>query len=512
MSETVNHDSFADLFAGSDKAFGKCIPKDTTDSGKRAAKYWYEKRPVTDQDWRAHFGGEYQIGMPPIRSDNHVRWGAIDVDLYGLDYNETQAKIEELKLPLVICLSKSGGMHIFLFLQDWIPASEMIEIMDSVAGQLGFGACEIFPKQSRIMEGESDFGNFLNLPYFLNGQDGQVALAPDGSHIESIEDFVTFAQMRRIQPEDLRSLKIEEQHNEILPDGPPCLNCIYAQNEHNGIRNTVLANTAVYLKKMHPDGSTWEDELRKYNELLKPPLERSEVENTIKSYKRDYYYQCSDPALKQYCNSSICRKRKFGVGNDSFLSNNRSLTKLNADPPIWFLDVRLKSGDNVRITLQTEELKDQKKFQNKCMEYLNVLPSTIKIPMWEAQIQQLLEHCTIIDMPEDASTRDLFAECLERFLGTTAGESQETDIARGLPVVNALHYYFRREDLIRFLEAQRFKETRSNMITMYLTDLGAQPQNRRLGGKKQRFWQIEVNWNGGEEIQFTVDARRAEAF
>lgn len=504
MSETVIHNRFADLFAGSDKAFGRCIPAQSLEGTvKRTAKYWTEPRPVEPSDWEDHFKGKIQVGMPPIRSDNTVRWGAIDVDLYGIDLPEVQHQIEKLRLPLVLCRSKSGGIHMFLFLQDWIPATQLISILDTVAGQLGFGSSEIFPKQAKIVEGDSDFGNFINLPYFHGGQDGQIALDPEGNPIEDVEDFLAYAVSRRIKPDDLKAMKLEEGNNTILPEGPPCLNTLYSLPDQNGIRNIILANTAVYLKKKYPDSKEWEEALHEYNAKLQPPLERAEVDNIIKSYnKKDYFYQCSEGCMKRFCNSSVCRTRKCGVGNNSFLSNNRSLTKLNVEPPLWFLDVQIREAEPVRIALQTEELMIQKSFQKKCMEHLNLLPATLKQALWEDQIQQLLEHSTIIEMPETVTLKDRFIDILDQYLETRKSESKEQDVYSGKPHKNCTTYVFKLESLEKYLEDHRFKVDRSNRIPALLREVGGQAKNTTLAGKRTRHWQLPVSWNGSEEIQF----------
>ncbi|MDV7401895.1 hypothetical protein RZS08_61310, partial [Arthrospira platensis SPKY1] len=103
-----------------------------------------------------------------------VKFGAIDVDTYsGIDLAELAIQIASQKLPLVLCRSKSGGPHIYLFVTDWVPAQLMIQKLDSLAGALGFGTSEIFPKQVSIStqnEAAPDYGNWINMPYFKGAQ------------------------------------------------------------------------------------------------------------------------------------------------------------------------------------------------------------------------------------------------------------------------------------------------------------------------------------------------------
>ena len=66
------------------------------------------------------------MGIIPIDDNNQCKWGAIDVDTYdGFDYKILIKKIVEKKIPLVVCKSKSGGAHIFLFVREPVLAKDM---------------------------------------------------------------------------------------------------------------------------------------------------------------------------------------------------------------------------------------------------------------------------------------------------------------------------------------------------------------------------------------------------
>ena len=57
------------------------------------------------------------------------------------------------KLPLIVCRSKSGGAHVFLFTKENIPASLMQSKLKEMAIILGYEGSEIFPKQTEILSG-----------------------------------------------------------------------------------------------------------------------------------------------------------------------------------------------------------------------------------------------------------------------------------------------------------------------------------------------------------------------
>ena len=60
-------------------------------------------------------------------------------------------KLEKiLKLPLVVCRSKSGGAHIFLFSTKFIEEKIMRDKLLEIRAILGFANAEVFPKQIEL--------------------------------------------------------------------------------------------------------------------------------------------------------------------------------------------------------------------------------------------------------------------------------------------------------------------------------------------------------------------------
>ena len=60
-----------------------------------------------------------------------------------------------------------------------------------MAEALGFGGCEIFPKQTEILVERGDTGNFLNLPYHGGIRGLRYAFDEDGNAL-SLEDFIQY--------------------------------------------------------------------------------------------------------------------------------------------------------------------------------------------------------------------------------------------------------------------------------------------------------------------------------
>ena len=140
--------------------------------------------------WEGHLSGKGTgIGIIPINEDNMCKWGCVDVDQYPLDHKTLVEKINKLKLPLVVCRSKSGGAHCFLFTTDWIDAKDLQTTLQSISAALGYGGSEIFPKQVKLHLDRGDVGNFLNLPYY-NAEEGlRYAIKEDGTSATLDEFF-----------------------------------------------------------------------------------------------------------------------------------------------------------------------------------------------------------------------------------------------------------------------------------------------------------------------------------
>jgi hypothetical protein len=160
-------DKFKSIFEGLDVAYGQHQSEGKRADGKQEGKSYIVKQEVTDNLWQSHLDGVGpSLGIIPIRADNTVSWGCIDIDTYPIDHRKIINNIRSLQLPLVPCRSKSGGMHIFLFLRNPVSAKLVREKLREVASGLGYSSVEVFPKQSTILIEKGDLGNFLNLPYY----------------------------------------------------------------------------------------------------------------------------------------------------------------------------------------------------------------------------------------------------------------------------------------------------------------------------------------------------------
>lgn len=480
---------YAKLFAGLKQAYGKFTQtSDLRDDGKVGGKVVTVSEQLTENRlrelWQQHLDGKTSIGIVPIDEDNCCQWGAIDVDDFTLDLKGLAKKLHKLKLPLVLCRSKSGGAHIFLFVFDPVPAIIMQRKLKDIAACLGFGQAEIFPKQTKLLIERGDKGSALNMPYF-GGEDSTrygygnsgVALTP--------EEFIELANERTITAKELEEYVIEaSQDEEWLDQAPPCLQHLITQGFPKGTRNSGLFNVGVFLRKKYEDD--WEQRLEQVNmNYMSPPLVAQEVLTIIKQVqKKDYFYRCNDQPIAGHCNSTVCRTRKFGIGSSGGTPQFSNLTKQNSDPPIWFLDV-----EGGRLELETDDLLNQNRFQRKCMDALNIIPPRVKDNVWRQLIQQLLDNLTVIEMPDDASNEGHFKELLETFC-TERPARERDEILLHKPWTDAYKTYFRVSDLVDYLNRNGFKEYARNKITSKLRQMGGGAHFFNIKGKGTNVWYV----------------------
>ena len=183
-------EKFMAIFDGLKEAHGYFKIENTGANGKAKGKAGVLREPQTLKLWENHLSGKGSgLGIIPINEDNMCKWGCIDVDQYPLDHKMLVDKIRKLKLPLVVCRSKSGGAHCFLFSKEWVPAKDMQKSLQHMSAALGYGESEIFPKQIKLHLDRCDVGNFLNLPYYDHENGLRYAILDDGTSAE-LNEFI----------------------------------------------------------------------------------------------------------------------------------------------------------------------------------------------------------------------------------------------------------------------------------------------------------------------------------
>ena len=457
--------AFKEIFEGLNSAYGQYIPSTVHSSnGKQKGRPFTVKKPVIDVLWENHLKGkEPALGIIPINEKNLCRWGCIDIDQYDFNHKKFIKKIKQKKLPLVVCRSKSGGAHVFLFVSEWIEAAAMREKLKVMAAALGYSECEIFPKQEYLLIERGDTGSFLNLPYHGGDNTTRYAFKDDGD-AANLKEFIELHSKYKLTKEKFENLTIESEKEQNIKDGPPCLQTLCREGFPEGTRNNGLYNIGVYLKKANPD--TWQTDLATYNtKFMKPPLSPQQVMTTISSLnKKDYQYKCKDQPICNYCDSLTCQTRKFGIGNGTLMPDISNLRKFTSDPPRWFVNV---GGETVDV--KTNELRTFDLFDEACMDQISIKLPNVSKPIWGKVISNLMKAVEEIEAPETLKYKKQLEEHLENFTTDRAAGKQKTDINRGVSWTDEGKTYFKFKDFWKYLQNTRTWDMERNKT---LTKIG----------------------------------------
>lgn len=475
---------------------------------KRTAKTL--RQPPSPEFWAEHVAGKRPLGIIPIREDNSCSWGSIDVDRYDVDIMELVKRADDAKFPFVPCRSKSGGLHLFAFLEKPEPAADLQNVLRDAAASLGMAECEIFPKQQRVLIERSDLGSWMVMPYFGSDMDGKLkwqhGLKKTGADMTLVE-FVQFAEKRRTSiaaltqicadrrvvpfPGGKKTKKGGRPSKGDFSDGPPCLQHLTSMGVQSEGRKRTLFMMALYYKRADPDN--WKQRLEAANRLFfSPPLPSEEVTGVIRSCeKKEYEYTCKEEPMRSHCDSTLCRMRKFGVGKGGEYPVIGGLSKLDTDPPIWFADV-----EGARLELSTQDLLNYPRFQAACTEKINKCYKLVKHDIWLSILSEALEKVVVIEAPPDSGRAGVFHELLEEFLTNRSRGERREDLWSGRPWENVDkgRHYFPLKSFQRFLKQEGVRELSRPQVISSLRKLGGEPDKFKFSnGAELRVWSVPSN-------------------
>jgi hypothetical protein len=477
-------DKFKNIFQGLEIAYGQYQPGERGENGKQQGKAFIVRKNVTDELWTNHLKGEgAALGIIPITENNDCRWGCIDIDEYNFDHTSLVKSIRNLKLPLIVCRSKSGGAHVFLFTKENIPASLMQSKLKQMAIILGYEGSEIFPKQTEILVERGDTGNFLNLPYHNQMKGLRYAINDNGAGC-TLEEFYQLYDVYSCSKEEVEAIKTEEKKiEEAFPGGPPCLNKLASIGFGEGSRNNALFNIAVYYKQSAPDA--WEDKIVEANlKYMEPPLSNSEVQQLIKSVNRKGYdkYRCKDAPINSVCQSGLCRTKRFGVGyGEEEMPILGSLTKYSSTPPEWFLDV-----DKKRIQLKSEQLYNPGMFALACLDQANLVVPVPKPKDWKQHfLKPMMQGLQEVEPLESLNPVNELTGLLQDWTTNRQNARTIDDIFNKLPFTEDGFTYFRMEDFFNFCKRNHWEKDKTQTGNL-LKQLDVFVEEERVRVKKQQ--------------------------
>lgn len=491
---------FSDLFVGRTDVYGTYrVPPGTkpTAKGKMQGVASTRRENVTDALYDAHLKGEKRLGLVPIRPNtNDVMWLAMDVDEYKTkDLHARLAKrVAELGLPLVLTRTKSGGAHLWCFFDKPIKAIQARTIANNFLKKLGLKKeTEIFPKQETIRE--EDDGSWINLPYF---GDTCKAVTEDGKKEMTLDQFLDYANERRIRTDDLKQ---HEEQNEAPPvvtdDGgeeqgmPPCIATMLVNGIEEGGRDNAMMHIAVYLIKAFPDD--WENRLIEMNdEYCHPPLSHYEIGKTIKSLKnKNYQYLCKQIPMKTICNKEVCLTRKFGVGGGEATSGPAilidQLVKVEGEEPIYRVTMYGR-----QFNVDAETLFNYRSFQIAAMKAIDRVLPTLKKDKWDATINEKMTSMEVLKPSEDTQMHTRIVGKFKEWVQQSASSTKPEVIEEhGIPYYSGNAISFKPNDFLNIIDKQ-FKISR-DLAWIYLHDWGVLDAEITIGKRNVKVWRYTID-------------------
>ena len=486
----MNIEKFKKIFEGLDRAYGQYTPGDK--KGEKVGGNAVTKRgALSDALWKDHLEGKApSLGSIPIRDDSNCTWGCIDIDTYPLNIKKIISTIRENKIPLVACRSKSGGAHLFLFTEELISAKDMVDKLQEIAGAIGYGSCEIFPKQVMVNSARGDVGSWLNLPYFNANNTMRYAYLDDGS-AASLDEFFDLYDKYKVKKEDLKKIKFKTKKEKEF-DGPPCLETLMGMgivegtNTPNGGSDNALTHYTIYAKRKWPE--QWKDKLSEFNQqYIKPPLSFQVLTKTVRSHeKKDYEgYTCKASPMCNFCVSHVCKTREFGI-DDDLEQDFTDVKKYQTENSFWFITI-----DKQIVRVRTDDLFDYNRFAKAVFDQINVVLPEMSKKDWKQRLKLIGASAQIEEMGDDATLDGRFDQHLYSFVNDLGKAMTIDEVNYGKCFHEEGFIFFRTKFLEQYLEKQRFRGFDAVRIAARLRELGADSIVRKAEKKDQRMWKVE---------------------
>jgi len=501
---------FIEIFTGLDRAYGQTESRSKNENGKLEAKSWIEKQQLTEQKWHDHLDGkEPSLGIIPIKDDNTCTWGAIDIDSYdGFDHKKLIKQILENKLPLVVCKSKSGGAHVFLFVAESVKAVDMQMKLTEIAAWLGYGESEIFPKQIEL--NPKGTGNFLNLPYNHPEYPTRYALDDEGNALDNLDMFITHYESKVVSNLGMVVIKKKERENTDWKGAPPCLVTLASRGFAQGSRNECLFQVGIYLRQRFQD-TELEQKLDEYNlKYFHPPLPSKEVQTLLNqvSDKKNYFYRCKLPVFKDVCEEMKCKNTKFGIGKGT-TSSIVSLKKFVSDDPMFEV-----THNGKVLVIDGDTLAEFPRYRRACVKQINESPQPIRGDAWADKVQSLFDDPGFeeVIMPGEVSSNGQFLSYLQIFIENNGGAKDRQDMLQGMVYEEKNNYLFKPQAFRDFLKTKRFNKLSDVGQFKVFSDFKGTAEKLRINDKVTHIWKIPTTVNDAEYIVKSKDFKEEEPY
>jgi hypothetical protein len=475
---------FIEYFTGLQRNFGiadltKTIKDPVT--GKLKPEYGWSKQPITDQYYLDHLNGNKSIGIQPCNDEGMVRFGTIDID--SKDYKDFSIKkyldiIKQYDLPLIPVKSKSGGLHLYLFLKEPVKAIIIKKFLEGLLFTLKLPLkTEIYPKQTELgqdSEGKFIDGNFINLPYYNKTE--RIAINFDGKPF-TFEQFIQVIEANLKTSSELEEFSIAHVKTVLqggpseFDDGPPCLQIMTKSPLDDG-RDRWLYNYMVFAKKRYQD--KWEemvvDAPKKYflkdsNGLVVDDWSEKKVRDKIRSWKKDSTkgYTCTQEPIANFCMKSECVKRKYGFLSDRkvLFPKLSSLVKIKYPEPEYTFNVELPNGESRNVKARNvKQIVLQEEIRSIIAAAADFVPPKVKSNDFQEVLDSLFPPTEELSPPKGTTPDEQLEEYLKEYVNGPQAKSNAS-FKTGSVLIEGEYAYFKYQGFYKFLKVKDWKEDKS---------------------------------------------------
>ena len=476
---------FIEYFSGLQRNYGFAdlseMMIDPQTGKNQPKKYGWTHRQITDQDYIDHLNGKKSIGIQPCNDEGMARFGAIDID--SKDYKDFSVKkyldiIKSYDLPLIPVKSKSGGLHLYLFLKEPVKTLIIKKFLESLLFTLKLPLrTEIYPKQTELgkdSEGKFIDGNFINLPYYNKAE--RISINFDGKEF-TFEQFVKVIEANLKTASELEEFSLAHVKTVLqggpseFDDGPPCLQMM-TKNPLDDGRDRWLYNYMVFAKKRYQD--KWEemviDAPKKYflkdsNGLVVDDWGEKKVRDKIRSWKKDSTkgYTCTQEPIVNFCMKSECVKRKYGFLSDRkiLFPKLSSLVKIKYPEPEYTFNVELPSGESKSVKAKNiKQIVLQEEIRSIIAAAADFVPPKVKSNEFQEVLDSLFPPKEELLPPKGTTPDEQLEEYLRDFVNGPQAKSNAS-FKSGAVLVEGDHVYFKYQSFYNTLKNKDWKEDKS---------------------------------------------------
>lgn len=456
---------FYKLFRGHDHRHGHFTPSGKDEHGKVTGVIGTTDGAVTVELWEAHLSGVKGLGIAPLTASGHLYFGAVDIDVYGQGHAEKLAAISRSRLPLFPAVSKSGGLHVYMFFNK-VEGERGAALLRHIALWLGCKEdVEIFPKQTKA---SSMAGNWINLPYWAGRE--RTMLDAATSRPLTIDEFLNRAGASVLEP--ARADELYHLMGGHMRCSGPALAAMGPGNRNNTLFVMRRYWTAAGLS----------------------PDQADQNQTTLLDYVvgcgADGLTKPSDGKADRPCHIGTCRRNCYastGIGRLAFAELELRLTKYGIGPdPTYFLCCEGYPA----LPLTMETFMNPQVLRTELIKAWDVIPL---MPTKGAQFEDLAAGIVAsqerISLPPETTPEGQFL-CHTREFLVTSSQLLNEDTSSHAPWCDDKFHYYTLDSLFNYADARRYRGLDRAGAAAALLRAGHVEVDATVAGRPLRAWKV----------------------